>query len=152
MMVRRPTRWALSLAMTSLLLATPASADDPAALQDQAGAAVSRGDLKAALGLLKRARQADPTNIAIHMNLGIVAAWDGQFDLATTSFSAILKAHPKHFDAQFNLGRALLAQGKTRAGYRALRTAQKLAPKGDTSPTVEIAGAQLASGDEKAAR
>lgn len=69
-----------------------------------------RGQTDAALGLLDRARRAEPNDPAIHTHLGNLLKGAGRLDESVACYEEALTVDPSFHTARFNLGNARMLQ------------------------------------------
>ena len=71
---------------------------------------LEKGDYPSALRELLLAEKADPKNVKVHNNLGLVYFFRDKFDLASSHLRRALELDPKFTEARNNLGRVLIEQ------------------------------------------
>lgn len=100
-----------------------AAADDPEALRELGLLYGRSGNDAKAQRFLLRARDADPRNVKIHVDLGVSYARQGRFSEAISAFARALELEPNHAQAAANLTRAKQAL-QTQAESRGERPRQ----------------------------
>jgi tetratricopeptide (TPR) repeat protein len=91
-----------------------------------------KGKLEESISCLERAIQLDAKNAAAHRNLGIARTYgSGQIPNAISHLEQAAQIQPKYALYQFNIGQALLGQGRFTEARDAVRRALELATPND---------------------
>ncbi len=85
-------------------------------------------NLTEAVTLLKRAEKIAPQNVAVHLNLGMARAEQGNNSAAEQHFRAALASDTNSAQAAYNLGVLLNRKGPTSEGLKFCRIATEQAP------------------------
>lgn len=118
---RRPATVAAAMLLLfgGLLLGNRHWAGSALVLQREAEAALAAENFAQAEALLARAIEAEPTDPALHYNLGIAHIRQGHLAAAAAAFETVLQLVPEAPAAQFALGLVYAEQGRA-AAARAL--------------------------------
>ena len=111
-----PSRWRALVSICWLATALPAASDaaEPADTFAAATEAFAAADYLRALGLFQTARAAGAQGAAVHYNIGVCQYKIGDYVEAERTFRLIAEQFPDMRDvAEYNLGLALLAQGRS---------------------------------------
>ncbi len=115
---------------------TPGDApEDPFVLRDQAAAARSKGQIRNAVALLRRAIEAVPDSPDLHHDLGLAFEEMGEYANAVESLQEAIELKPDHAEALNNLGNALLGLRRDADALAAYRRSEAVAPD---SPSVQV--------------
>jgi tetratricopeptide (TPR) repeat protein len=109
--------------------------EDPFVLRDRAVAAQSKGRIRDAVALLRRAIEAVPDSPDLHHDLGAAFEEMGEFANAVESYQEAIELKPDYAEAMNNLGNALLGLRREADAFAAYRRAEAVAPD---SPSVQI--------------
>ena len=109
--------------------------EDPFVLRDRAAAAQSKGRIRDAVALLRRAIEAVPDSPDFHHDLGAAFEAMGEFADAVDSYRAAIELKPDYAEAMNNLGNALLGLRRDEDALAAYRQAEAVAPD---SPSVQV--------------
>jgi len=126
----RPWAPAPRLPETRVLRQALARYPDSAVLHNNLGGlAFDEGRLEEALAELTRARQLDPHDPAIALNLGRAYLLTGQPAAAARTLEDAVRLEPPSYFAHLNLGRAYMQLGDTARARRALEAASRIRPQ-----------------------
>jgi Flp pilus assembly protein TadD len=89
----------------------------------------AEGDWEAAIELLRRAEQADPTHAEYPYNLGAVYYAAGRLMEAAAAYRRVLTLQPSHPETLVNLGVVLVVSQQAEEGVTILEQAQALRPQ-----------------------
>jgi Tfp pilus assembly protein PilF len=120
------------------------------ALGHLADAQRARGNPGAGVLVYRRAREIDPSNARVHLNLGITLAEDGQHSEAVASYRESLRLEPRQPLALVNLGIALAARGDRAGAEAAYRRALAFNPR-EPLAHFNLANLHLSAGAEDSA-
>jgi hypothetical protein len=126
----RPWAAARRVPETRLLQGALARHPDSAVLHNNVGGlAFDEGRLDEALGEFTLARQLDPHDPAIALNLGRAYLLTGQAAAAARTLEDAVRLEPPSYYAHLNLGRAYMQLGDTARARGAIETASRIRPQ-----------------------
>ena len=105
------------------------SAADLSDLAAIAAAHYQAGRLFEAQAAYRAAMAADPANLAVTQNLGVIAAALGRYQDAIDLFDRVIALKPRHVPAHYNRALALLSLGQRRAAIAGLSRVCALQPE-----------------------
>lgn len=109
------------------------------ALRQLGNLRISKDDFEPGLKLLQDAVDADPTNTAAHVDLGVGYFRAGEYNKAKESVEGVLKSDPYNFDARNLVGKSDFMQGDFAGASTELQTAISITPDFDVAYSLALA-------------